>query len=132
MNRRTERASDQASVVHEFRGVAEDVHHGWKHREARSAADTLAHIHARAAEAGVPADQLAEITDGFAAIARDFIAEQSPKRRRRLWTRRSGDERTRLELRGPRRRIPLETANRPSSPDSVSRTPGSLLPPPGG
>lgn len=69
-------------TIRELRATAGDVHHGLRQEKARGDADALAHIRSRAEEAGASAEDLAQITSGFLAIARELLDEQAPQRRR--------------------------------------------------
>lgn len=68
--------------IAEVRATAADLHHRWKQAKATGDAEALSRVYALAKEAGVPADQLEQITGGFVAIAQDLIGQEGRRRRR--------------------------------------------------
>ncbi|MEJ7783464.1 MAG: hypothetical protein WKF96_01590 [Solirubrobacteraceae bacterium] len=76
--------------IAEVRATAADLHHRWKQAKATGDAEALSRVYALAKEAGVPADQLEQITGGFVTIAQELIGKEGRKRRRNpfRWPRR--------------------------------------------
>lgn len=103
-------------TIAEVRATAADIHHSWDQAKATGDAEALSRVHELAKEAGVPADQLEQITDGFVAIAQELIGQRGKRRRRSSfrWPRMK-----RLESNGPRAIAPGEQhrALPPGTPD---------------
>lgn len=81
------------SVVDGGREVATDLHHGLKQRKAIGDAEALARIHDLARQAGANDDDLAQIVDGFKAIANTLVAQPRRTAARRGLSRRRFDAR---------------------------------------
>jgi hypothetical protein len=89
--------------IEDAREIATDLRYRWNQEKATGDAEALARVHDLAKQAGVPPDQLEQITDGFVAIAQDLIGKRGEKQRRRplRWPRRK-----RLEAGGGVRELP--------------------------
>jgi hypothetical protein len=101
----TEPPPPEQRPIAEVRATAADLHHRWKQAKATGDAEALSRVHELAKEAGVPHDQLEQITDGFVAIAQDLIGRHGRKRRRNpfRWPRRK-----RVDASDPRALAPGE------------------------
>jgi hypothetical protein len=77
-------------TIGDAREIAADLRYRWNQAKATGDAEALARVHQLAKEAGVPPEQLDQITEGFVAIAQGLFASHGKKRRRNpfRWRRR--------------------------------------------
>ena len=76
--------------IADAREIAADLRYRWNQAKATGDAEALARVHQLAKEAGVPPEQLDQITEGFVAIAQGLFATHGKKQRRKRfrWRRR--------------------------------------------
>jgi hypothetical protein len=95
-------------TIGDAREIAADLRYRWKQAKATGDAEALARVHQLAKEAGVPPEQLEQITEGFVAIAQELFGTHGKKQRRNpfRWRRRRRVTAAQLNLPEPRRELP--------------------------